>query len=45
MKLYSLAAMERTMKIQEAILRALARRITWMQAAQILGSSDQLRWK
>jgi transposase len=47
MKLYSLAAMERTMKIQEVILRAMAKRITWMQAAEILGISDRQmrRWK
>src|SRR5579864_2911066 len=38
---YSKAAMERTMKIQEVLLRALARKITWFQAAEILGFSDR----
>ena len=47
MKLYSEAAMERAMKIQEVILRAMAKRITWWQAAEILGISDRQmrRWK
>src|SRR6516162_1313505 len=38
---YSKAAMERTMKIQEVLLRAMARKITWFQAAEILGFSDR----
>ena len=29
------------MKIQEVILRAMARKITWWQAAEILGFSDR----
>jgi hypothetical protein len=33
--------MERTMKIQEVLLRAMARKITWFQAAEILGFSDR----
>ena len=47
MKLLRPAAMERTMKIQEMILRTMARRLTWMQAAEILGTSDRhmRRWK
>ncbi len=46
MQHYSAAAMERTMKIQEVILRALAKRITWWQAAEIIGISDRQmrRW-
>ena len=34
------------MKIQEVILRAMAKRITWWQAAEILGISDRQmrRW-
>jgi hypothetical protein len=36
---YPLAALERTMKIQEAILRALAKKITWWQTGQIIGMS------
>ena len=38
---YSKAAMERAMKIQEVILRAMARKITWFQAAETLGFSDR----
>ena len=38
---YSKAAMERAMKIQEVLLRAMARKITWFQAAEILGLSDR----
>ena len=38
---YSKAAMERAMKIQEVILRAMAKKITWWQAAEILGFSDR----
>jgi hypothetical protein len=34
---YSKAAMERAMKVQEVLLRAMARKITWFQAAEILG--------
>ena len=44
MKDYPKAAMERTMKIQEIILRAIAKRITWIQAAAIIGiSARQMR--
>ena len=47
MEHYSAAAMERTMKIQEVILRALAKKITWWQAAEILGISvrSMRRWR
>ncbi len=38
---YRKAAMERAMKVQEAILRAMAKKITWWQAAEILGLSDR----
>src|SRR5215510_11238801 len=38
---YSKTAVERAMKIQEVILRAMARKITWWQAAEILGFSDR----
>jgi hypothetical protein len=38
---YSKAARERAMKIQEVVLRAMARKITWFQAAEILGFSDR----
>lgn len=36
MKLYPERAMERAMKIQEVILRAMAKKINWIQAAEIL---------
>ncbi|HKV97637.1 MAG TPA: ISNCY family transposase, partial [Gammaproteobacteria bacterium] len=44
---YGAAATERAMKVQEVILRAMARKITWWQAAEILGISDRQmrRWK
>src|SRR5689334_8403816 len=47
MEFYSAAAMERAMKIQEVILRAMAKKITWWQAAEILGISNRTmrRWK
>ncbi len=40
------AVTERAMKMQEVILRAMAKRITWWQAAEILGLSDRQmrRW-
>ena len=38
---YSEAAMERAMKVEEVILRAIARKITWWQAAEIIGISDR----
>src|ERR1043165_8972549 len=34
---YSKAAVERAMKVEEVILRAMAKKITWWQAAEILG--------
>ena len=40
MKFYSEAAMERAMKIQEVILRAIGKRISWWQAAEIIGISE-----
>jgi transposase len=40
------AVVERAMKVQEVILRAIAKRITWWQAAEIIGISDRQmrRW-
>jgi hypothetical protein len=38
---YPKVAVERAMKVQEVILRALAKKITWFQAAEILGFSDR----
>jgi hypothetical protein len=44
---YSEAAVERAMKVQEVILRAVAKKITWIQAAEILGVTPRhmRRWK
>jgi len=41
------AVVERAMKVQEVILRAMAKRITWWQAAEIIGISDRQmrRWR
>src|SRR5216684_645018 len=38
---YPKAAVERAMKVQEVILRAMAKRIRWWQAAEIIGISDR----
>jgi len=38
---YSKAAMERMMKVQEVLLPAMARKITWFQAAEILGFTER----
>jgi len=47
MERYCGAAMERAMKIQDVILRAMAKKITWWQAAEVLGMSDRQlrRWR
>jgi transposase len=47
MTYYSEAAVERAMKVQEVILRAVAKKITWIQAAEILGVTPRhmRRWK
>jgi transposase len=44
---YSAVAWERAMKVQEVILRAMAKKITWWQAAEIVGLSDRSmrRWR
>jgi transposase len=41
MDFYPKAAMERAMKIQDVMLQAMAKKITWWQAAEILGFSDR----
>jgi len=43
---YPESAVERAMKVQEVILRAMAKKITWWQAAEIVGISDRQmrRW-
>jgi hypothetical protein len=47
MEAYPRAAVERAMKVQEVMLRAMARKITWFQAAEILGITDRhlRRWR
>jgi len=47
MEFYSKAAVERAMKVQEVILRAVAGKISWWQAAEIIGISDRQmrRWR
>ncbi len=46
---YTRAAVERVMKVQEAILRALSGRQSWLQVADVLGVSPRtvrrLRWR
>ena len=46
MKQMTPAAVERAMKLQDVMLRAMAKRITWFQAAEILGIScrQMQRW-
>jgi transposase len=38
---YPVAAMERSMKVQEIVMRAMSKQITWWQAAEILGVSTR----
>jgi hypothetical protein len=49
MGIYPRAAVERAMKIQEVILRAIAKKITWSQAAEIADLNPRhmrrLRWR
>ena len=44
---YRAAAVERAMKVQEIVMRAMSKQITWWQAAEILGISDRhmRRWR
>src|SRR3989304_1344767 len=44
---YGLPAVERAMKMQEIVLRAMSGTITWLQAADILGLSPRTvrRWR
>jgi hypothetical protein len=46
MKQMTPAAVERAIKLQDVMLRAMAKRITWYQAAEILGIScrQMQRW-
>src|SRR6202789_489835 len=47
MEAYPRAAMERAMKVQDVMLQAMRTKITWWQAAEILGISDRhmRRWR
>src|ERR1700676_2244736 len=47
MEAYPRAAMEPAMKVQDVMLQAMAKKITWWQAAEILGISDRhmRRWR
>ena len=47
MPFYTAAAMERARKVQEVILRARGKRITWWEAAEIIGTSvrQMRRWR
>jgi transposase len=49
MELYPELALERVMKVQDVILRAISGKILWMQAAEILGVSARtirrVRWR
>src|SRR5580698_10475387 len=38
---YTQAAVERAMKVQEVMLQAMAKSITWWQAAEIIGITDR----
>ena len=44
---YSAAEMERMMKLQDVLLKAMAKKITWWDAAEIIGVSDRTmrRWR
>ena len=44
---YSAAEMERMMKVQDVLLKAMAKKITWWAAAEILGVKDRTmrRWR
>ena len=48
---YSAAEVERMMKLQDVLLKAMAKKITWWAAAEIIGISDRTmrrwhqRWK
>jgi len=47
MDCYPKAALELAMKVQDVMLQAMAKKITWWQAAEILGISDRhmRRWR
>ncbi len=41
METYPRAAVERAMRVQEVILRAIAKKTTWTQAGEILGRCER----
>jgi transposase len=47
LKQYPAAELERMMKLQDVLLKAMAKRITWWSAAEIIGVSDRTmrRWR
>ena len=38
---YTAAQMERMMKLQDVLLKAMAKKISWMAAAEIIGVTDR----
>src|SRR5450432_1300488 len=44
---YSVSEMERMMKVQDVLLKAMAKKITWWEAGEIIGVSDRTmrRWR
>jgi len=46
-KKYSAAEMERALKVQEVIAKAIAKKVTWWEAAEIMGVTDRTmrRWR
>ena len=44
---YSAAETERMMKLQDVLLKAMAKKITWWEAAEIIGVTDRTmrRWR
>ena len=44
---YSAAEAERMMKLQDVLLKAMAKKITWWEAAEIIGVTDRTmrRWR
>ena len=44
---YSAAELERMMKVQDVLLKAMAKKITWWAAAEIIGVTDRTmrRWR
>jgi transposase len=46
-QVYSAAEMERMMKLQDVLLKAMAKKINWLEAAEIIGVTDRTmrRWR